>query len=136
MSLVDQKIQYRKLLTGYDHNIEIQDACACAGLMVCRSMLFANATLVVRKFSDLPAEDQDNLLQAASQTSSIPDILEKSGYNKAEQQQQLREAAADPPLLPQDRKKRTYTHSTLSKKKKVRGVEKESVKTCRNPRSS
>ena len=41
------KTEYRKLLVNYDQNIHIQDACAVAGLVFCRSMLFANATLVV-----------------------------------------------------------------------------------------
>ena len=93
-------------------------------------MLFRGVKLVVKKFRDLPAEGQKILLEEARHARSTDsDILEKSGYNKALLQEQLRRDAACPPLLPQERQKRPYSHSTLGKKKLVRGIEKESVKT-------
>ena len=84
-------------------------------------LLLPKAKLVIRTFSQLSQEVQDSLLRT-DQCSSPEDILEKSGYNKAEQQQKLRDQASTS-LLPQERQKRPYSHTTVGLEAPRRGIE-------------
>ena len=122
MSKTELRTEYTRLFKNYYHSIEIEDGAAVACLLIVRSLLLPKAQLVIRTFSQLSQEVQDSLL--TDQCSSPEEILEKSGYNKAEQQQKLREQASDPPLLPQDRQKRPYSHDTVGKDSISRGIEK------------
>ena len=122
MTTIELRLQYKDLFRDYYHNLSISDGAAIACLLIVRSLLLPKAQLVIRTFSQLSQEVQDSLL--TDQCSSPEEILEKSGYNKAEQQQKLREQASDPPLLPQERQKRSYSHDTVGKDSISRGIEK------------
>ena len=74
-------------------------------------------------YSQLPPDLQSSAVPAS--TFSIPEVLEKSGYNAAARAHEAAEDLENLSLaaLPLDRQKRPYSHTTQGKPPLVRGIE-------------